>query len=202
MKKIIGYKAPTDLFKGTVPKDTIYIKNSPNGSTSINQYGPEILMKDGSSGTILPAEIVETWEPVYESCKPGDYIRTFSEPVTGGAGFVPDTTLEISYIETYEDDTILFFVDHSNGIYDDSVRPATAEEIQEYKDKAKIVISEYPLEINSSRSRISFGCQSFTLDEVKFIKRLLGEGCYTLEAKGTKVTYEMVDKIIKRVENE
>lgn len=200
MKKIIGYKAPTDLFKGTVPKDTIYIKNSPNGSTSINQYGPEILMKDG--GTILPAEIVETWEPVYESYKAGDYIRTLSEPVTGGHGFVPDTTLEIRSVDEYSDETILFFVNHDNGIYSDSVRPATLEEIQEYKNKAKIVISEYPLEINSSRSKINFGCQVFSLDEVKFIKRLLGEGYYTLEAKGTKVTYEMVDKIIKKVENE
>jgi len=60
MKKIIGYKAPTDLFKGVVIKDTIY---KDFGTSQVNQYSPENKLQGCYS---LPKEIVETWEPVYE----------------------------------------------------------------------------------------------------------------------------------------
>jgi hypothetical protein len=62
--KIIGYKAPYDLFKGEVKKGTIYKidkKNITNSGTCgwTDDYN--------YSYTNLPLEIVEQWEPVYET---------------------------------------------------------------------------------------------------------------------------------------
>lgn len=74
-KKIIGYKCPESYYGGSIPKGTIWRKLSSgytwyvsdvdiNGGkyfadmTVVNQYNRNI-----------PAEIVETWEPVYEEEK-------------------------------------------------------------------------------------------------------------------------------------
>lgn len=57
-KKIIGYKCPMDLFEGKVKKGDSFTRFI--NSTS---YTPE-----GFNGTYsIPKEIVETWEPVYET---------------------------------------------------------------------------------------------------------------------------------------
>lgn len=66
-KKIIGYKAPMDLFEGEVKKGTIYNGNPKEASS---QKPNTYWIKDNFSTKYnLPKEIVETWEPVYESQK-------------------------------------------------------------------------------------------------------------------------------------
>lgn len=56
-KKIIGYKAPMDLFKGRIKKGAIFNKYSTDNFVMYNE-------KHMTSG--IATEIVETWEPVYE----------------------------------------------------------------------------------------------------------------------------------------
>jgi len=63
--KIIGYKAPMDLFKGIIPKGTIY---KPTASVDPMVYcavSDNGLCID-SGRTNLPKEIVEQWDPVYD----------------------------------------------------------------------------------------------------------------------------------------
>lgn len=56
--KIIGYKVPQDLYGGNIKK----------GQTvkSINRIDKWEVVETKNSGFLLPKEIVETWEPVYE----------------------------------------------------------------------------------------------------------------------------------------
>lgn len=69
-KKIIGYKVPHNLCNGIIKAGSIYVKR--NDPTSYN-YSP-----DGSSnGFNLPKEIVEKWEPVYESVEEDIFIDKF-----------------------------------------------------------------------------------------------------------------------------
>jgi len=54
-KKIIGYKAPYDLFGGKIEAGTVYVPSAdPEYYSSTNR------------GCAIVKEIVETWEPVYE----------------------------------------------------------------------------------------------------------------------------------------
>jgi hypothetical protein len=52
---------------------------------------------------------------------------------TGGAGFKANTCFQINDVNNYSDHQVLFVYDHYNGIYNNSVRPATEEEIAKYK---------------------------------------------------------------------
>lgn len=67
-KKIIGYKAPYDLFEGKINKGILYKKND----YALNTYYPQEYSK--TSPYILPKEIVETWEAVYEPEKPKEFL--------------------------------------------------------------------------------------------------------------------------------
>lgn len=64
-KEIIGYKAPMDLFGGLLKKGE---KISANRMVAfVKQY----YLQGRADSTAIPADIVETWEPVYkeDSCK-------------------------------------------------------------------------------------------------------------------------------------
>lgn len=63
-RKIIGYKAPFDLYDGYIGKGDVWIK-ADNYIGILYIHG---LFKDPDK--ILPREIVETWEPVYEETAP------------------------------------------------------------------------------------------------------------------------------------
>lgn len=66
MKKIIGYKAPYDLFGGDIKKGTVY---------------PVFETTDRTKEFFVPLEIVKTWEPVYEEEKImiGKYEASFKD---------------------------------------------------------------------------------------------------------------------------
>ncbi len=74
--KIIGYKAPTDLFKGEVKKDDIYIVNGCNDK----MFVPQTPKANTAAYYSVPTEIAETWLPVYEEeFKVGDYVFIISK---------------------------------------------------------------------------------------------------------------------------
>ena len=62
-KKIIGYKAPMDLYAGGVKKGHLYVKNS------TDSYRPETKVIGLERELIMPSTLVETWEPVYKQQK-------------------------------------------------------------------------------------------------------------------------------------
>lgn len=75
-KKIIGYKVPTDLFKGRLKSGVVvYTKNK-------GDYTYDI---DGVFK--LPIEIVESWEPVYESLEEVINMGEFSITIKDGKAY-------------------------------------------------------------------------------------------------------------------
>lgn len=76
-RKIIGYKAPYDLFGGNIKANTVY---KPVASKNNIVYAATIDGKVVDGGrTNLPKEIVETWEAIYEEEKKykiGDWVIT------------------------------------------------------------------------------------------------------------------------------
>lgn len=68
-KKIIGYKAPYDLFGGKVKKEEIATPFFKPFSGE-KAYHFKIKGLENTVSDTLPKEIVETWEPVYEPEKP------------------------------------------------------------------------------------------------------------------------------------
>jgi hypothetical protein len=72
-RKVIGYKAPMDLYKGDIQKGDIF---------EIDEDGEYICWSNRvGTDVVLPAEIVETWEPVYEK-KEGDEQREYWDELT------------------------------------------------------------------------------------------------------------------------
>ncbi len=61
VEKIIGYKAPYDMFLGEIKKDEVFVKWGSN-STYVSE-------QDKRKAHQVPNEIVEKWEPVYEENK-------------------------------------------------------------------------------------------------------------------------------------
>lgn len=70
-KEIIGYKAPMDLFGGIVKAGEVYVKYFV--ILRLDRYIP----KGGYERQALPAEIVETWEPVYKDATPEITIKGY-----------------------------------------------------------------------------------------------------------------------------
>ncbi len=71
-KKIIGYIAPQDYFGGDIKKGTTLVKSDYYNTYRKKDYNP-------SGFFVLPKEIVETWEPVYEE----DQVKIVNLPCQG-----------------------------------------------------------------------------------------------------------------------
>lgn len=63
-KKIIGYKAPFDMFNGIIKQGELFAKH-----LNANKYSPFGLNSNHFLTYELPSEIVEKWEAVYEEEK-------------------------------------------------------------------------------------------------------------------------------------
>lgn len=63
-KKIIGYKAPVDMYSGGVQKGHLFVTNA---SDSYKPQGEVSTLLERE--LVMPSSIVETWEPVYEDDK-------------------------------------------------------------------------------------------------------------------------------------
>lgn len=74
-KKIIGYKAPYDLFNGKVKQGAIYDKTTYPGLCKSDG----VYCCDEKDEHNLPKEIVENWEPVYEEVNKSEEITIGKE---------------------------------------------------------------------------------------------------------------------------
>lgn len=104
-KKIIGYKAPMDLFGGLIKKDTLYVKD-PNGYNPETYYPNKYKSYDSAQyKEQFPAEIVEQqWEPCYENeFKVGNvlYVEKYIESASQSGDLIEITAMEASSIFEY-----------------------------------------------------------------------------------------------------
>lgn len=205
-KKIIGYKCPTDMFNGGIPKNTLYVRKY--SEVLENGY----YSKDHLESNVyyLPKEIVETWEPVYEeeNYKVGDYVvLSNSQQCSNGHG--------------REDNKVYIIVEENAGankdqhrvsndllqrngngiIYKKYIRRATKEEITAKKAELfekPISINNYKLKITSKNS-FKFGCNNFTRKELEAYI-LLVEREAQITMFGTKIDLELLNKIKIRLD--
>jgi hypothetical protein len=171
-QKIIGRKAPIDLFDGKIKAGEIY-KFDPNIG---NVYWPSFGDDNGKNYT-LPKEICETWEPVYEEIEEkfevGDWVVFMSDKVETfvNSFWSKDRVLQIDGING-SDDELYFNEDQTmNGYrlfhYKKYFRKAIPEEII----KAKTIVvggknAEYILDSNGSKS-VRFGCCLITENQIR-----------------------------------
>jgi hypothetical protein len=103
-RKIIGYKAPCDLYGGSVKAGTIFVKGR-GGAAS--WYQP----KDrGSDSQSVPMEIVEMWEPIYEERTEKIKLKSF------GGEF--ELEVSIKGIRYAPDDKWLLIIDLERIVHD------------------------------------------------------------------------------------
>jgi len=124
---IIGYKAPMGLFKDKIKENTLYLKNDWERDT----YYPKDFSK--TSPYILPKEIVETWEAVYEETKPeykiGDWVTIVNPDNTTKTWAKYTLVYKIEGFETWKNLPAITLVNATNLVTYDEVRLATPEEI-------------------------------------------------------------------------
>lgn len=84
----------------------------------------------------------------------------------------------------------------------ESSRLATEREIAElYVGDERIEIAGYSLSSQENSNRVSFGCQEFTLDQVRAIRRLFDvPKTVKLTIGDTEVTASMIDRILRSAE--
>lgn len=142
--KIIGYKAPYDLFGGIIKKDTIY---KPLSSEKITTYAATENDKIIDSGkTNLPSEIVETWEPYYKNI---EYPLSYKD-LKRGEFYTKEKENQEKFTFKYGYDLWYSHVKKSIitsfDIFDystkfDNFRKATQEEIDFFKQEKEFTLS-------------------------------------------------------------
>lgn len=134
-RKIIGYKAPTDLYGKEVTKGTIY-----ESCNNANYYRPK--GNDELDCPLMPKEIVETWEPVYDGLKVGDWVTIVGDNKDGLNWSTKNSGYTFKVLHSYKSSQEgvgewLFETDkdQGNGISINKVRKATKEEIEAAQSK-------------------------------------------------------------------
>jgi len=184
-KKIIGYKAPYDLFGGNIKAGELFSKVTENSykttSTGSTQYSRH-----------LPKEIVEQWEPVYNQeyeigeyvtdddgrniYKIGSYKNNNYYPAPGKYSSGKD--INISYSFGYK------------------LRRATKEEIEAAQS---VKISGYTAE--AVDGEIAFGCQRLTKQDLHTVEKLLNnEINASITIHNTKITKEIIQKLLNKLQ--
>lgn len=144
-KKIIGYKAPFDLFNREVKAGFIY---KPLASKNNKYYAPvNFEDKVGLPHLNLPKEIVEQWEPVYEeSYKLEDWVVVKSANQGAlGNGISEDNLITQLYPKGYNNATGKLIDDadfavkegkrYFNILKSHIIRKATTEEVSKMQEK-------------------------------------------------------------------
>lgn len=193
-KEIIGYKCPSDLYGGAIKAKEIYKK-----CLNPDFYEPTTIDNDS---VVLPKEIVETWEPVYEEeFKVGDWIyitNTRSAVATysqygASVGDVEQIKRIAAEGGNATIDDPRYFGDNFN-LRGEGFRKATEQEILDAKS-----VELYGYSAKKTENGVKFGCQSFTKDELLFVKRLVTSTKIngTLSIHETVVTKDLINKLIR-----
>lgn len=170
-RKIIGYLAPHDLFDGLIKKGDLVVLNplgKKNKTYRAKNYNP-------NGYYVLPNEIVESWEPVYEQKKPkyklGDYVTVIA----------PQSVIEGTWLKSTDRRTFMLQKEHEqysggimwstkkgggNGLKEEWFRLATPEEI-EYAREYKIVRGSNSTEIFIINGGIKVRSVVIDIDQLK-----------------------------------
>lgn len=183
LKKIIGYKSPTDLFNGDVKAGTLFVLFKRNGKPYEHRGYAEDGYESINGFHLLPPELVETWDPIFkEEFKVGSWITI----LTTGGNDSRHSKHVISYHSIGQTFRILEF-DKSHNLCDDIIiceggytirindvdphfRLATKNEI---KLAQKIYIENYEVKINKSINIVEINGSVYTKDEIFKLTNLL-----------------------------
>lgn len=194
-KKIIGYKCPTSLFRDLIKEGTVY--KSTNSSTT-HVYGDYI--PDDKQVTAdrfkLPAEIVETWEPVYEEqFKAGDWVVVLPEDSyynnceQGKAQKIIDLNSSGSITLEFSNGTLKSY---------SKVRRATPEEISEAQTKVVRMGGENGFDLVIKGDKVFHKTDDITL-YVEDIYETYNDLLSPKEiSKGSQYAFHPKDLIIKK----
>lgn len=198
-EQVIGYKTPKPLYGGSVAEGTLYTRRSPHNQF----YNPENAPNENSQ--MVPAEIVETWAPVFkEEWKVGDWVWALN---SGGNGIKGEgkQVVQIADKETYSKEaTGLMDYDNWDYVINQGgeyfrVNSVTAEFTratpEEVEEATNIFAAGYKAEFTDDR--VKFGCQVFTPNEVAVINTLLNKRGqnFKLSIDGTEIPRELVAKV-------
>lgn len=215
-KEIIGYKCPTDLFRGNIVAGTLYIQD---GNDFTFMYKPHNCIV-GSKWS-LPEDIVTKWEPVYEEeYKVGDYIMVHTLP--DRPHWIYETSeriFKLTASPTKFSKEMMWSTSGINqlnkntgyGLKEENFRKATPEEIDEMnyihlndyfvcldnisgyngvKDKVYKCVREggYNLMYDATNGIQRNRCRKATQEEIKnYVNIQIGS--YTAEKEGDKVGF-------------
>lgn len=207
-RKIIGYKSPKDLFDQKVHKGELFL---PVGKQKMF-WRPENV-NEQQTPYHLPKEIVEEWEPVYEELfKVGDWVVASYGNVSwcsdskGIIGYITTiTNLPSGYNHRVKSESLVELNSYGyDYAYFKKVRKATPKEIEDYKEEIsapkigdyKAVVEKDPFD-----KIIAFGCVKLSLNMLLAYKYLLtSEAKAKITIKGTEITEEILNKLIKMIE--
>ena len=199
-KKIIGYKCPTDLFKGRIRKGEIFTERS---TKDFVMYHKDHM----TSG--VPLEIVESWEPVYEEeFKAGDYVLANGDAGAGGWSEQivklysmkdnPGNYLGGKMKETANFKALLKSGYCYNIVQSNIIRKATPEEIRKAQE---IKIDKYTVDYPGN-GIAKIGCNEYTIDQIESLLSLMNSPNSSVNAirveGGIIVTKEQIQEIFDK----
>jgi len=167
--KLVGYKAPFDLFDGAIPKDTLYKPLASNNNQSFAAVKENGSVFD-SGRTNLPKEIVEEWEAVYKSeFEVGDIVVSLNDC----AGIRREG--EVFKVLALEIKGNIYYKKHIHG-NPINFRIATPTEVEDYmaKDLLEEAKKRYPVGTRFIPAHMSerYGSMSIVTNDIfKIAKR-------------------------------
>lgn len=192
-KNIIGYKNPIPLFGDSVPAGTVWAKRD----KTLHFYN----IKDSASEQMIPKEIAETWEPVYEEVRfeEAEYVVALKD-ISNAQG-INIKKGDVKLIDAFGPLRDCFwFSDTPLGKGHFSIgdfRRATKEEVEQ-EEKSLFTFGRYSLEIRKNVAK--FGCQSYTVAELEAYLHLIQGVDATIEVKGRKIGADLIKRILKKLD--
>lgn len=205
---ILGYKCPTDLYGGEVKSGTLFTQKESGRKIA---YYPE--NTGGDMRLIVPKEIAESWEPVYEDdFVKGDYIYVKND---GGTYSTHDTLKNkyptynynkcppkiVKFVEFTKIDSqgrmvdVIIVEDLKGMIYGmsyedyrkDYIRKATTTEVDDF---TTVVVGTYRGKF--TEKTVTFGCKTFSKETVH---ELIVNNIESLTIEGNSVSAEKLRTI-------
>lgn len=190
-KKITGYKLKKDL--PDLKAGVIFTKDT-NGGWEYEADPVQYWYSDRN------VQNTEWFEPVYEEdIKIGDIVKCKPDAQHKvAAGYVPGLVFKVTKIDNVYSGIVVFGGKDGAGVFGVDLVKATHEEIRQYEQSQKVVIGSYMLEKRSS-GEYKFGCKLFKKEDILLIRRLVtdSEIRANITIQGTKITEELLDKILK-----
>jgi hypothetical protein len=184
-KKLLGYKVDRDYYTGKIKKGTVIL------TSALEEDGEYLIQSEDDVNFYFPAEIVESWEKVYESdFKVGDWVVVLEghdedDIKVGEVG-------EIDHVATDGDLSVTNQEGDWDWVEPKYLRLATPKEIENAK---RLKVGEHAVVISDDRKSVKVGCQTFTKVQLEALRDLFNRDI-TVEV--TLGGYEIELDIVKQ----